>query len=104
MVNGAREYEIYLPSKGPNGALISPAEIAKIKAKLAEGFGGYMHFQQRCEGAWKVGPVTFYDEITIVRVLDDGSSNFDMAAFRKNLETELQQEEVLIVKRTVGTI
>ena len=34
------------------------------------------------EGAWRMGGVTFRDEVTIVRVLDDGSAKFDMRASR----------------------
>jgi hypothetical protein len=37
--------------------------------------------------------------MTIVRVLDDGSARFDMTAFKKSIETELQQEAVLIIRR-----
>lgn len=98
------EYEIYLPLKRPDGSSVSETEIAKIKSKLTEVFGGYTHFNQCYEGAWKVGRVTFYDEVTILRVLDDGSANFDMSAFRKKLEADLMQEEVLIVVRSVETI
>ena len=104
MANSLCEYEIYLPHKRADGTLVSEKEIDKIKSKLTETFGGYTHFNQRCEGAWRVGRVTFYDEITIVRVLDDGTANFDMSAFRKTLEADLMQEEVLIVARSVETI
>ena len=46
--------------------------------------------------------MTFRDEVTLVRVLDDGKANFDMGAFKKTLEAELRQESVLIVEREVG--
>ena len=36
-----------------------------------------------------MGGVTFHDEVTIVRVLDDGSAHFDMTAFKKSIETAL---------------
>lgn len=99
-----REFEIYLPSQQADGAEISPAEIEKIKKQLAEAFGGYTHLLQRGEGAWKMGGVTFYDEITILRVLDDGSSEFDMRAFRKKMESALQQEQVLVLERDVKVV
>jgi hypothetical protein len=51
-----------------------------------------------------MGGVTFYDEVTIVRVLDDGSAHFDMTTFKKSIETALQQEAVLIISRQVAAL
>ena len=51
-----------------------------------------------------MGNVTFRDEVTIVRVLDDGSARFDMRKFKKELEGVFQQENVLIVAREVRVI
>ena len=76
----------------------------RSKAELAEIFGGYTHLNQTCEGAWKMGGVTFYDDVTILRVLDDGSANFDWKPFRKRLETTLQQEQVLVIEREIKVV
>lgn len=51
-----------------------------------------------------MGGVTFHDAVTIVRVLDDGSVCFDMPAFKKSIETALQQEAVLIICRQVAAL
>jgi hypothetical protein len=51
-----------------------------------------------------MGGVTFHDEVTIVRVLDDGSAHFDMSAFKKSIENALQQEAVLIISRQVAAL
>lgn len=51
-----------------------------------------------------MGGVTFRDEVTIVRVLDDGTADFDMRAFKKTLEGVLEQDTVLIVEREVTVI
>ena len=99
-----QEFEIYLPTKHNDGTEIDPAEIARIKAKLAAAFGGYTHLNQRSEGAWRMGGVTFRDEVTIVRVLDDGTARFDMAAFRRELEQSLRQDSVLIIAREVRAV
>lgn len=79
-------------------------EVERIKDSLTKAFGGYTHLRQRSEGAWRMGGVTFRDEVTIVRVLDDGTSGFDMAALKRRLEELLQQEEVLIVSREVEVL
>src|SRR3954453_20654181 len=99
-----KEFEIYLPTTLNDGSPADPAELERVKETLAKAFGGYTHLRQRSEGAWRMGGVTFRDEVTIVRVLDDGTSGFDMAALKRRLETLLQQEEVLIVSREVEVL
>jgi hypothetical protein len=99
-----QEYEIYLPTTRNDGAPVDAGEVERIKESLAKAFGGYTHLRQRSEGAWQMGGVTFRDEVTIVRVLDDGSSGFDMTALKRRLEALLQQEEVLIVSRAVEVL
>lgn len=98
------EYDIYLPSQRRDGAAITRAELDAIKRELTEAFGGYTHLKSRSEGAWRVAGVTFRDEITILRILDDGRGSFDMQAFRQALERRLDQESVLIVSRVVQIV
>ena len=98
------EYEIYLPTTLNDGTPVEAARIQGIKDSLVKAFGGYTHLKHRSEGAWRMGGVTFHDEVTIVRVLDDGSAHFDMMAFKKSIETELQQEAVLIISRQVAAL
>jgi hypothetical protein len=99
-----QEFEIYVPTRQNDGTEVDPAVIEQIKARLTKAFGGYTHLNHRSEGAWRIGGVTFRDEVTIVRVLDDGTAKFDMAAFKEELETALKQETVLIVAREVRTV
>ena len=99
-----REYDVYLPTTKPDGAPIDSAEIDAIKERLVQAFGGYTHLRQRHEGAWRVGGVTFRDEVTILRVLDDGRTEFDMGGFKKELEERLAQDAVLIVAREVKLV
>ena len=99
-----QEYEIYLPTTLKDGTPVEAAKIQGIKDSLVKAFGGYTHLNHRSEGAWRMGGVTFHDEVTIVRVLDDGSAHFDMTAFKKSIETALQQEAVLIIRRQVAAL
>ncbi len=96
-----RELDIYLPSVRNDGRPVGTGIVEQIKTSLMNAFGGYTHLSTRCEGAWKMGGVTFYDEVTILRVLQETASEFDMHAFRRNLETVLDQEKILIVAREV---
>lgn len=99
-----KEYEIYLPTTHNDGSPTEPGQIERLKTVLEKAFGGYTHLRQRSEGSWSMGGVTFRDEVTIVRVLDDGSSGFDMRAFKKSVEQALRQESVLIVERAVSVV
>ncbi len=99
-----KEYDIYLPTTFNDGTPVAEAVISGIRGELADAFGGYTHQVQRSEGAWRVGTVTFLDEVTIVTVLDDGTAHFDMALFKRQLEDILRQETVLIVAREVQII
>lgn len=105
-----QEYEIYLPAKHNDGRRVDPAYIEQIEQELARAFGGYTHFKQHSAGLWSIGGVTFLDEVTIVRVIDDeappleGRAPFDMVAFKRELEQGLQQESVLIVARKVRVL
>jgi hypothetical protein len=99
-----REFEIYLPMTMNDGAPVDGGVIQGIKDQLVKAFGGYTHFHHRSEGAWRMGGVTFRDEVTIVRVLDDGSTDFAMPAFKKTIEAALKQEDVLIISRQVAVV
>ena len=103
-IDRMHEYVIYLPRKQTDGRDVSVLEIQGIKRTLAQAFGGYTQMTQRCEGVWRLDGVTFRDEITIIRVLDNGRCNFDMSSFRKTLERKLNQEHILIVDREVRTL
>jgi hypothetical protein len=99
-----QEYEIYLPTTLKDGSAVDPSIIAGIKSKLSEAFGGYTHLKHRSEGAWRIGGVTFHDEITILRVIDNGDSHLDMVAFKKSIEASLEQDAVLITSREISTV
>jgi hypothetical protein len=99
-----KEFEIYVPSRRNDGTLVELADIESIKSTLIKAFGGYTHLQHRSKGAWKMAGTTFHDEVTIMRVLDDGSAKFDMLKFKKSLERTLEQDTVLIVEREVAVV
>lgn len=99
-----QEYEIYLPTTLNDGTPVDGAKIERIKETLMKAFGGYTHLKHRSEGAWRMGGVTFRDEVTIVRVLDDGTVTFDMTAFKKSIEAALDQDMVLIISRQVAAL
>ncbi len=98
-----KEFEIYLPKKRRDGQLIPDAQLEAIKEELRNVFGGYTAIGG-CEGTWKSDDHESHEEITILRILDDGSAAFAMKDFRERLERELDQERLLITERTITVI
>jgi hypothetical protein len=98
------EYDIYIPAAKNDGTPIEESRVDSIKQVLMEAFGGFTHLNHASEGAWKVGDFTFKDEVTIVRVLGEEGTGPDMSAFKKRLETLLEQKSVLIVRRHVEVV
>ena len=99
-----QEYEIYLPTNRNDGTPVPPHEIERLKAKLTDAFGGVTHLKQRSDGVWRFGGATFREEVTIVRVLDNGSAVLDMESFKDELANVFEQESVLIVAREVRIV
>ncbi len=102
----AREYDLYLPLRYNDGRPVEQAKVDALKQRLTERFGGLTFFPQKSEGTWKIGSVTFRDEMVILRVLaDDGASARDFfMSLKEELKTDLQQEDILIVERKVRTL
>ena len=99
-----RELEIFLPMSLNDGTPVDPAEIERLKDTILKAFGGYTHLDHRFEGAWCVGGVTLHDDVTILRVLDDGTASFDMASFKRSIEAAFGQQAVLVIARDVRVL
>jgi hypothetical protein len=99
----AREYDLYLPLRFNDGSPIEPEKIARLKKRLHDRFGGLTFFPQQNEGIWKVGTVTFREEIVILRTLAEETrpAREFFLQLKEELKTELRQEEVLIVERKI---
>ena len=101
-----KEYDLYVPLTFNDGTPIGAKSIERIGQRLLERFGGVTFFPQPNEGLWRMGPVTFRDQIVIFRVL---SANVrDARRFFRTLKTELKaeldQEEILVVEKDVETL
>jgi hypothetical protein len=96
-----REYELYIPLKYNDGSPIEDAKIQAIGERLLEQFGGVTFFPQRNQGMWRMGAVTFRDEIVIFRVLTERArrARHFFRHLKEDLKRDLQQEEILIVEK-----
>jgi hypothetical protein len=101
-----KEYDLYLPLSYNDGRQVEAEKISRFKQVLLERFGGLTHFPQENEGLWKFGGITFRDKVVILRVLaEDGANAREfLAGFRKQVQRELAQAELLIVEREITTL
>ena len=96
------EYDLYYPMTSASGPR-SAAIFERLKERLTEFFGGITDFHHRSEGAWKFGGVTYHDEVVLLRVLghDQARARAFFGELKQELETSLNEEQVLIIEREV---
>lgn len=100
------EYDLYVPLSSNRGMPIPPVRLKRLKRRLIKRFGGLTHFPQRNEGFWKLGAVTFRDEVVILRVLSAEEDHADKfwQALKKDLKRQWRQQEILIVVREITLV
>jgi hypothetical protein len=101
-----QEYDIFIPLYYNDGTPIESAKFQNLQAKLLDQFGGLTFFPQPNQGFWKMGDVTYRDEIVIYRVLASKprTARRFLARLKEDLKKSLRQEEILIVERAVGRL
>lgn len=101
-----KEYDLFVPVNYNDGTPIEAEKLERIQSLLLDEFQGLTYFAQRNEGYWKMGNVTYRDEIVIFRVITErGQAAREFLERLKNeLKKDLEQEEILIVERDVDTL
>lgn len=101
-----KEYDLYVPLSSNRGTPFPADRLERLKKRLIKRFGGLTHFPQRNEGFWKLGAVTFRDEVVILRVLsaeDDHAHKF-WQTLKRDLKRQWRQQEILIVVREITLV
>ena len=100
------EYEIYVPVYANGGAAYPEHMLASLREKLVQKFGGITDTRHKNKGVWKIGSTKYVDELIIWRALSIGEGAQDpfMKNLKAEMESSLQQKEILIVKRPVTVI
>lgn len=101
------EYDLYVPLCPDKGGRVSTAKLNRLKKLLIKRFGGLTQFSQKQHGFWRVGKVTFRDDIVIWRALS-GEPGPTTQKFWDAVKAELArdwgQKEVLVVRKAVNVI
>jgi hypothetical protein len=106
MRRSVKEYDIFVPLRYNDGTPIEGRKFQKLQALLLEEFGGLTYFPQTNQGFWKLGDVTYRDEIVIYRVIarDSRKAKPYLKQLKEQLKADLVQEEILIVERDVEAL
>jgi hypothetical protein len=101
-----KEYDIFVPLFDNDGSPIAPRNFQDLQIRLLEYFDGLTFFPQANKGFWKMGEVTFQDEIVIYRVISSKAkqSRRFFAQLKVDLKKKFNQEEILIIEREVGLL
>jgi hypothetical protein len=98
-----KEYDIFVPLRYNDGTPIEPRRFKDHQIRLLEYFNGCTFFPQPNEGLWRIGSVTYRDEIIIYRVVTDKvrPARRFLKQLRKELERIFRQEKIFIIERDV---
>lgn len=101
-----KEDDLFLPLRYNDGTLIEPVKFQVLQARLLEYFNGVTFFPQPNQGQWKMGEVTYTDEIVIYRVVTGNvrAARQFMKRLKQDLLTAFRQKEILIIERDVKTV
>jgi hypothetical protein len=85
---------------------IEPQKLRDLQDQLLNEFGGLTFFPQPNQGYWRMGDVTYRDEIIVFRVIATHAKTARrfLTKLKEKLKRDLRQEEILIVERDVNTL
>ena len=101
-----KEFDIFVPLRYNDGKPIELEKFQQLQLELLDEFGGLTYFPQANHGFWKLGNVTFRDEIVVYRVIaaESRSAKRFLVKLKERLKQELAQEEILIIERDVKAL
>ncbi len=98
-----KEYDLFLPLTYNDGMPIEAKIFKALRLRLLEQFDGVTFFPQPNEGYWRMGGVTYKDEIVVFRVVTarHARARRYFKELKEELKKRLKQEEILIIERDV---
>ena len=101
-----KEFDLFIPLTDNEGVPFEPRILHELQNRLLDEFGGLTFFPQPNEGSWRMGDITYRDQIVILRVLTGRvrRARGFLASLKEKLKRDLRQEEILIVERDVKTL
>lgn len=89
--------EILLPLHDNEGRPFASAMFAAVRQQLSSRFGGITSFMRTpAQGTFESGGGVQHDEIVIMEIMTDQLDRDWWAAYRKQLEIDFMQDEIVI--------
>jgi hypothetical protein len=89
--------EILLPLADNDGHAFAPEKFVEVRKMLTERFGGMTAFSRTpAKGTTKEGGEVVHDDIVVFEVLIEELDRNWWSAYRKALEAEFAQDEIMI--------
>ena len=101
-----KEYDLFLPLTYNDGTAIEAKFFKALRLRLLEQFDGVTFFPQPNEGYWRMGGVTYKDEIVVFRVVTarPARARRYFRELKEELKKRLDQEEIFIIERDVEAL
>ena len=94
--------EILLPVAGNDGQPFHPQKYTDIRAELTRRFGGMTAFARApAHGEFHDRGAVVHDDIIVFEVMSETLDSEWWAAFRKRVEQEFAQDEIVIRASTI---
>jgi hypothetical protein len=101
-----REFDLFLPLFFNDGEPIPKELFQTLQSRLLEQFDGLTFFPQPNKGVWRMGDITYHDEIVILRTITrkPKKARQYLADLKVWLKQAFRQEEILIVERRIKLV
>jgi hypothetical protein len=97
--------QILLPTRTGNGQPVTQARFEELLQELTNKFGGVTSFVRAPgQGLWNSGEDVERDNIAVIEVMTDEIDPPFWEAFRRKLERELAQQEIVIRAQQVNRL
>jgi hypothetical protein len=97
--------QILLPTRTGNGQPVTQARFEELLQELTNKFGGVTSFVRAPgQGLWNSGEHVERDNIAVIEVMTDEIDPPFWHAFRRKLERELAQQEIVIRAQQVNRL
>jgi hypothetical protein len=89
--------EILLPLTDNDGKPFDDGKFAEVRKTLAKQFGGITAFARApAHGVFRAGGKTVHDDIIVLEIMAETLDRDRWAHYRRQLENEFAQDEILI--------
>ena len=105
-ISPVKEYDIFGLLHYNDGSPVEARKFQNLQRRLIDHFEGLTFFPQANQGFWKMGNVTYRDEIVIYRALASRvrRARKFLAQLKERLKKQFDQEEILIIERDIRTL